>query len=230
MTLSIFRQFPVPTYARGGEDMLAAQYFPMPYQGFYIDAGCYKPIEYSNTYLLYTMGWRGLCIDANPVYAAEYAEKRPGDVFVNCGLAATAGEMTFYDVAEDPSSSTFHKPQVDVLREKVNATITERRVQVRRLMDVINEQKIDAIDLLNIDVEFYDEEILRTFDFAEFRPRVILIEDLTFNMARPQDSGIYRFLSDLGYLLEGRCVHTCMYIMPVTTIEQTHLARARQPV
>lgn len=42
------------------------KYFFDVYNGFYVDIGAYDPIFASNTLNLYTMGWDGINIEANP--------------------------------------------------------------------------------------------------------------------------------------------------------------------
>lgn len=229
MTLSIFTRFPVESYSRAGEDVIAAQYFPDGYKGVYVDAGCYLPVDYSNTYKFYTMGWRGLCIDANPDFAAKYAEIRPEDTFINSGLAPQPGELTFYRTEEDLSSSTFLKQQADLLVKRANMTITEVPVKVRSLNEILAEQNVTRIDVLNIDIEFLDEAIILDFDFNRWQPRLIMIEDLFFLSHQPHASIIFQWLTKIGYTLVSRCLHTCIYVAPSTDAEKAHHKREITP-
>lgn len=230
MSLSIFTRFPVESYSRAGEDVIAMQYFPDGYKGVYVDAGCYLPVDYSNTYKMYLSGWRGLCIDANPEFAAKYAETRPEDTFVNSGLAPQHGQLTFYRTEEDLSSSTFVKQQAELLKKRANMTVTEIPIAVRPLNEVLTEQGVKHIDVLNIDIEFLDEAIILDFDFNRWQPRVILIEDLFFLSHQPQASTIFQWLTKVGYTLAARCLHTCIYVAPATDAEKAHHAREMTPV
>ena len=53
------------SYSQNGEDLILIDYFNENPNGFYVDIGCHHPFRFSNTYLLYKKGWRGLNVDAN---------------------------------------------------------------------------------------------------------------------------------------------------------------------
>ena len=48
-----------------GEDVQVDKFFHNKSNGFYVDVGCYHPLEGNNTYLLHKRNWRGINIDAN---------------------------------------------------------------------------------------------------------------------------------------------------------------------
>ena len=52
------------TYSQHREDLFIDDYFKDKENGFYLDIGCYHPIKYSNTALLFNRGWKGINIDA----------------------------------------------------------------------------------------------------------------------------------------------------------------------
>ena len=51
------------TYSQNQEDLFIDNYFKDKKDGFYLDVGCYHPIKFSNTALLYNRGWQGINID-----------------------------------------------------------------------------------------------------------------------------------------------------------------------
>ena len=59
-----FNFFSKKTYSQFGEDIIIKKYFKN-FIGKYVDIGCYHPIKYSNTALLYKKGWTGINIDLN---------------------------------------------------------------------------------------------------------------------------------------------------------------------
>jgi hypothetical protein len=46
--------------------MVLSRLFGPRKSGFFIDIGAHHPFRYSNTYMFYKKGWRGINIDATP--------------------------------------------------------------------------------------------------------------------------------------------------------------------
>jgi len=66
------------------------------FSGFtYIDVGANNPWELSITGSLYSMGWRGLLIEADPELAAELRASRPGDVVMEVAASDSHGKLVF---------------------------------------------------------------------------------------------------------------------------------------
>jgi hypothetical protein len=70
---------------------------------------------------------------------------------------------------------------------------------VRTLDEILAEARApQPIDLLSVDVEGHELDVLRGFDFARWRPRLILLEDHVTNIAK------HLFLRRHGYALMRR--------------------------
>jgi len=54
------------SYAQEGEDLVLARLLEPVGKGFYVDVVAHHPFRFSNTFLFYRMGWRGINIDAMP--------------------------------------------------------------------------------------------------------------------------------------------------------------------
>ncbi|MGE3769985.1 MAG: FkbM family methyltransferase [Bdellovibrionales bacterium] len=206
------------SYASSAEDLLVARYFPADFVGTYVDVGCYKPVDYSNTYLFYQRGWRGLCIDAAD-YKADYAAQRPGDTFVQSGVGVTPGTLTYYVIPEDPTSNTFDARLVDAMRQHKGFTCIEQQVPVQPLSDILAAHPVERIDFLNIDIEGMDIGVLKAFDFNRYRPRVIAIEDLMLDLHNPMFSETVAFLESKSYLFHSKAFFTAIFVDPRTPAE-----------
>ena len=55
-------------YTRNFEDVILQRVFENMPEGCYVDVGASAPVIDSNTYALYTRGWRGICIDPMRVH------------------------------------------------------------------------------------------------------------------------------------------------------------------
>lgn len=165
--------------------------------GFYVDIGCFEPIRFSNTYIFYQRGWRGLAIDANESLRGSWAAKRPRDRFVASGVAETAGELDYLNYGQFPACNGFGRKE----RPKLKATAT--KVGCRPLREILAESVPAGtkIDFMSIDCEGMDLEALRSNDFQRFRPAVLLVED----DSKTSDSEIQRHCELLGYRLHSMC-------------------------
>ena len=53
-------------YSQWGEDLSIIEFFREKKNGVYFAVGCFHPLMYSNTCLLFKNGWNGLNIAINP--------------------------------------------------------------------------------------------------------------------------------------------------------------------
>jgi hypothetical protein len=164
-------------FSQHGEDIFLNEYFASHSKGFYVDIGSSHPFRISNTYNLYRRGWSGIAVDAIPTFTWLYRLWRPRDVFVNVGIGADAGRMTYNELTPSVLSS-FDEGYVKRLVETGEAAI-HRRYEVNVITpNTLLERYCNGrkIDFLSIDVEGLDYAILRAIDFAQFRPSLISVE------------------------------------------------------
>ena len=84
-------------YSQWGEDRYISEFFKNKKKGFYFDIGCYHPIKYSNTCLLYKNGWSGVNIDANRTSIDLFNIARPKDNNI-CAAISDNNNLTEYFV------------------------------------------------------------------------------------------------------------------------------------
>ena len=180
------------SYAQSGEDLQIAYYVGRE-RISYIDLGCLWPKQYSNSFFFYERGGSGLCIDANPTIADEYTSARPRDLFVNCGIAATEGSMSYY-MHNNPVFNTFSAEHAAELQRRVQAMEDSPQREGRSQTGVVEvpittlDRAVDSsgmaercdgrLDFLSIDVEGLELEVLSGFSFQALRPRLVVVEDV----------------------------------------------------
>ena len=54
------------SYSQEGEDLILERFFEGKEIGFFVDIGAHHPMRFSNTYIFYLKGWRGINVDATP--------------------------------------------------------------------------------------------------------------------------------------------------------------------
>jgi FkbM family methyltransferase len=161
-------------FSQFGEDIFLDQYFPHRNTGFYVDVGAFHPFSYSNTYLFYRRGWRGINIEPNPKGFAEFSRYRPRDVNLNCAVSSEAKTVSFTcdgvfsGIADDTHLFKDRNPNA----QQIN-------VQSRPLSQIFAEHVPNGveIDFMSVDCEGHDLEVLRSNDWQRYRPRVLLVED-----------------------------------------------------
>lgn len=166
------------SFSQFGEDLVVAEHLlglRRGTKGIYVDAGCFDPFRYSNTRLLYLLGWRGINIDASPDSIRRFAEHRPGDDNVCAALAWDEQENEFLHTSSGAGSRLAVGANPLPATLPVSARVS---VRTRSLSSVLSASPLgkEAVDFLDIDCEGADLAVLRGFPLAEKRPVIICIE------------------------------------------------------
>ncbi|MEQ3657278.1 MAG: FkbM family methyltransferase [Dokdonia sp.] len=191
------------SYAQEGEDLLLQRIFEGRSNGFYIDVGAHHPFRFSNTFLLYQQGWRGINIDAMPGSMKLFNEHRPEDINLEIGVSATGKELLYY-MFNEPALNSFSKEEAySKVKKGVYEIESTKTIPTKRLEDIIKEHLHDErkIDLLSIDAEGYDLEVLHSLNLEKSQPSIIVIEE-TGNKSIHQiqsESSIYTYLTSNNY-------------------------------
>jgi len=187
--------------------------------GFYVDVGCNHPKLFSNTYGLYRKGWRGICIDTNQDLVDLYALRRPRDQAVQALVSDELGERDFHYVENDVLSTT----ETAFLEEyrKEGLAIDVRRLKPRSLGDILDSVQAPVdFDLLSVDTEEHDLQVLRSLDLNMYRPRLIVVEDESFDPLSPETNPIYQYLLAFDYQLEGYVLKN-LYFFRIRPLQNT---------
>ncbi len=166
------------SFSQEGEDRILFSIFGPRTSGFYVDVGAHHPRRFSNTFLFYNLGWRGINIDASKEAIRLFKVERKRDINIHCGIGSRAGYKQFI-VFDEPAVSTFNKA---VAQDKVNNTkfrVRSRvKVPIRPLSQVLRRhlKSNQVIDFLSIDVEGNDFEVLKSNNWKKYRPLYIAIE------------------------------------------------------
>lgn len=171
------------------EAKLKEEFFGHARDGFYVEVGANHPTEISETWHLEQLGWRGVLIEPQPALAQKLKEQRSANVFAcACSSPQRAGKTSPFQVSGIHSSLNLNFFVAGMNKAEVID------VPVRTLDDILAEADAPVpIDLLSIDVESHEIEVLSGMTLERWRPRLILIEDLAFNLR------IHRYLQARGY-------------------------------
>lgn len=199
-------------YGQNGEDLILDRLLEHQARGFYVDIGAHHPVRFSNTYLFYRRGWRGINIDAMPGSMKAFNRMRPLDINIESGVAGFPGEL-IYHCFNESALNTFDSKEARLKNKPPYALVEKIKVTVDRL-DSLLERHLPAnqkIDFLSVDVEGMDEEVLRSNDWQRFRPRFILAETLRVEMSNFVDCPVVKLLGDNGYAPVSKAYNTIIF-------------------
>jgi FkbM family methyltransferase len=199
-------------YGQDGEDLILNRLLDGQSLGFFVDVGAHHPVRFSNTYLFYQRGWRGINIDAMPGSMNKFNKVRPRDINIECGVAGKAGKLMYHRFNE-PALNTFDAAEAELKNKAPYQMIETIEVAVERL-DALLACYLPVgqkIDFLSVDVEGKDEEVLRSNDWSRYRPRFILAETLRTDMLTLAECPVVQFLGSVGYKPVGKAYNTSFF-------------------
>jgi FkbM family methyltransferase len=155
-------------HGQGLEDMFLVNLFRGHATGFFVDVGANDGVFISNTFALYRAGWRGMCLEPNPVAFARLKANRPEDTCLAIAAGSTRGKARLAWRSGITEGSRLGKEE-----GSTDAAI----VDVVPLAELLETHGAPAeFELLCLDVEGFEMEVLNGLDFGRFRPRVVVIE------------------------------------------------------
>ncbi len=195
------------TYAQEGEDVIARALLPEE-KGTYVEVGAFHPVSISNTYLFYRMGWRGVVVEPVPEVVTLFRRRRPGDVVLECAVSDEEGVRNFEIMR---AGETNRLAGAGAASGEGGTLLRTLEVRCRTLKSILSEhfQEGRTIDFMTIDTEGHDLNVLRSNDWARYRPRLLAVEDFE----KVQDSPVCQFLSGVGYRTVITSRHT-RFFMP----------------
>lgn len=171
------------SYSQCGEDLIID--FIFMWLGLndvsYIDIGANHPTWLSNTYFFYSKGFRGVLVEPDPDLAKQLSAARPGDRCLNVAVGVDGKDSAKMYVMTSRTLNTLVPTQATEYEsyglEKVEKVI---EVPQRDINEIMAAEFDRSPNLVSLDVEGFDLEILKHWDFSRFRPEVFCVETLTF--------------------------------------------------
>ena len=177
------------TYSQFGEDLIINNFFKN-FVGKYVDIGCYHPIKYNNTLLLYEKGWTGINIDLNQTSIDLFNAVRKNDLNILACLSDKEEEVVVYFDNKFSALNSIYTKNLDKFGIKDFKKI---KVKTKIFSNLVK----DNFDFLNIDCEGNDYKILRSIDLKKYNPKIICIE-----VNSPEDKkSIFDYLNTYNYEL-----------------------------
>jgi FkbM family methyltransferase len=207
---------PLRSYSQFGEDMVAKAFFEAKKveTGFYVDVGAHSPIFMSNTYYFYKRGWRGINIEPTPGRIRRFQKTRPRDVNLELAISPRDEELTFFVFDAEELMNTADPRHAEICAAELKQRPKQVKVKAKPLRDVLAEHLAPGskIDLMSVDVEGFDAEVLRSNDWAKYRPDLLMVECLVSSIEEVQRGETAAVLDWAGYRLYAWAPKTAFFV------------------
>ncbi len=189
------------SYSQMGEDMIVSYLLDNNKNIFYMDIGCNHPFAINNTYHFYEKGFKGLCIEPNPILYNYFKKCRPKDICLNIGIGSTDMDYVDFYLMDLDVLNTFSKKQAEQNRDKNGHKILKTiKIPVKNINTILEKYCCSCPDFVSLDTEGFDIEILKTWDFNKYRPYVFCIETCEYNPENPKKiEEIPKIMLENGY-------------------------------
>lgn len=195
------------TFSQYGEDLIINKILRKIKVGNYLDLGSFHPIHFSNTFILYIRGWRGINIDGNEEMIEISKKVRPLDKNIFAYLSNTEKECFYIKNNKHPAMNKIVN-KVENLKDHEEFI----KIKTKTLESIIesHEEYLQKLYYLNIDLEFIDNKIIKNFNFSRYHPILITIEMHNFDLN--QDNEISIFLKKNNYSFHSYLNPTAFFI------------------
>ena len=171
-----YEKYSKKSYSLSNVDLVIERIFKNKNNGVFIDVGCNHPIKYNNTYLLYKKGWSGLNIDFDKSSIDQFKKLRKRDENIQMLVTSHDNEeKELYFYHDRSAINTLSKELAENRDNKYKAI---KKIKGLSLNSIIANSKFkdSKINLLSIDIENYEYEALKNFDFNKYDIDIIVTE------------------------------------------------------
>jgi FkbM family methyltransferase len=162
------------SYAQNFEDVMLWRALRHIQNGCYIDIGANDPIVDSVSLAFYEHGWRGVHLEPTAQYANLLRQQRPDELVIQAAVSDSQKLLTFFEFPDtglstlDATIAAEHQQKGFRVLQTVTPTLT--------LDDVFAQNLRTDIHWLKIDVEGFEEAVLRGWNTSEVRPWIVVVE------------------------------------------------------
>lgn len=171
-----YEKYSKKSYSLSNVDLVIERIFKNKKNGVFVDVGCNHPIKYNNTYLLYKKGWRGINIDLDQESIEQFNKLRSGDDNIQTLVTSFDDEeKELYFYHSRSAINTISKE----LAESRNKNFKKiKKLKGKTLNSIIENSKFKGskINFLSIDIENYEYEALKNFNFGKYDIDIIVTE------------------------------------------------------
>ena len=185
-----YEKYSKKSYSLSNVDLVIERIFKKKKNGVFIDVGCNHPIKYNNTYLLYKKGWRGINIDLDQESIDQFNKLRSEDDNIQTLVTSFDDEeKELYFYHNRSAINTISKELAESRNKKFKKI---KKLKGKTLNSIIENSKFKSskINFLSIDIENYEYEALKNFNFNKYNIDIIVTEITDISI---KDLEVYNF-------------------------------------
>lgn len=165
----------IVSYAQNFEDVMLWRALGHIERGLYVDIGAQHPLVDSVSMAFHQAGWQGVHIEPVPAYADMLRQARPGDTVLQVALGDAAGTLELH-VIDDSGLSTAVGEYADQHRDGRGLPSHRIEVPVLTMAAALRHLAGREVHWLKVDVEGFEEQVLRGWDSQLLRPWIMVVE------------------------------------------------------
>jgi hypothetical protein len=207
-----FQLYKLTSFSQEGEDLILDRIYNGKSNGFYVDIGAHHPFRFSNTFLFYQRGWKGINVDANPGSKTLFDQFRPNDINLEIGISSNESVLDYYNFKEGALNTFSGELANQYLKGgwELKEIIKIKTCSLKQILEE-NIPQNQPIDFMSMDIEGFELAALTSNDWDKFRPKLLLVEILDFELETFAQNEIYKFLKSQGYKLSAKTKNTVFF-------------------
>ena len=146
--------------------------------GVFVDIGAFDGYTHSNVWGLVNAGWKGICVEPNPINFKQLVNTYSNCPQVLC-LHAAVGKWGNTKISINQAVSTTSRDQIKWYQRHgwIGLNVDFADVASIPLDKILENCKVEPkFDVLSIDTEGTEMEIIRDFDIETWLPKMVIIE------------------------------------------------------
>jgi FkbM family methyltransferase len=218
-------------FGQNGEDFLLWQILRDEAPGLCVDVGAFDGLYLSNTHAFAGLGWRVICVEPQPAFAALCRVHQPASIVVEAVCTKTdAGQVTFTQDASGVFSAQQLQPDMLPMLQDYYAslarpfTLTLTQIATRTLDSILDEHAGGHEPLfISIDVEGGEIDVLAGLDLKRWSPRFLIIEANT----HADETAVVAALEPCGYRLARRLFVNLVFVRDEADLDRVRAVDMR---
>jgi len=131
----------------------------------------------------------------------EFDRYRPEDINIFSAISQIEGEVILYSWGKNSVYNTISEISAREHENSNKVKPEEIVVPSKRLENILDEYLPVNTDInfLNIDAEGKDLEVLKSNNWSKYRPELVVVEYIDFELENLLESEIHKFMSEINY-------------------------------